>query len=290
MAYYINDKPLFSIILFRRNLEEMNQLIRKDVKDIFSFKFILIWFALIITPIVYNLIRVKEYSLLDPLDFYTLIISTILPLFFPIVVVIIYLVTFSRQISNNFILYTRLRIDIKKYLGAKFITNAIVVFFVMFSSVFIPFIFAFYIEPLLGIIVYEPENSGLSTSELIKNTYQRYTFSQLLEYGSFTYGFLYAVWVGVNSVIYTSLGFFALLLINNRFLALSIPFLLYHLGSFIIAVLNYPMLLLDASIFPFNITQYPIWIVCLPLLFLFLVCMGLYIYTKRNLYRLDSIK
>ncbi|WP_338705507.1 ABC transporter permease [Priestia aryabhattai] len=268
----------------------MFQLLNKEFRNIVTPKFIIVWFLLILAPVIYTLSTVKQYSLLDRLDLYELHLSTILPLLFPLIVVLIYLANFSGETKNNFLSYTRLRIDIKQYLRTKLIANNIIVFIIMFSFVFIPFLFAFYIEPSLGIINFEPENSGLNAAQLLNNSYNRFTFSQLLEYGTFTYGFLYSAWVGLNGIVYATLGFFALLLINNRFLALSIPFLLYHLGSFIIAVVNVPMVLLDASIFPFNISQYPIWTAFIQLLFLCCIIFSLYIYTNKNLYRLDNVK
>ena len=268
----------------------MISLLREEINNNISFKFIIVWFLIIISPIIYNLFRLNQYSLLDSLDFFELTMTTILPLVFPLIVVIVYLVPFSNEITNNYLFYTRLRINVQRYLTIKFAANSIIVFVIMFSFIFIPFLFSFYIEPLFGIVNYEPETSGLSTPELIKNTYERLTFSQLLEYGSFTYGFLYSIWVGLNGVIYATIGFFALLLVKNKFLALSIPFLLYHLGSFIIAVADFPFLLLDASIFPYNTVQYPILIVFIPFLFLLFLCFGLYIYIKKNLYQLDSIR
>lgn len=267
----------------------MTRLLRQELHKIISFKFVFLWSILIISPILYTLLRIKEYSLLDRLDFYELTMSTMLPLLFPLIVVLIYLVSFSNEITNNFIFYTRLRIDIENYLVTKFTINAILVFIIMFSFSFIPFVFAFYIEPLFNFIVYEPENSGLTFSELIRNSYERLTFSQLLEYGSFIYGFSYSVWVGLNGILYSSLGFLSLLLLKNRFLALSIPFLLYHLGSFIIAVLGFPMLLLDASIFPYNTIQFPIWVVFIPFLFILLICIGVYVYIRKSLYTLDNL-
>lgn len=268
----------------------MFQLLGKEFRNIVTLKFIIVWFLLILAPIIYTLLTVKQYSLIDRLDLYELNLSTILPLLFPLIVVLIYLANFSGEITNSFLSYTRLRVDIKQYLKTKLIANNIIVFIIMFSFVFIPFLFAFYIEPSFGMVTFEPENSGLSNTQLLNNSYNRFTFSQFLEYGSFTYGFLYSVWVGLNGVVYATLGFFALLLINNRFLALSIPFLLYHLGSFIIAVIDVPMILLDASIFPFNISQYPIWTAFIQFLFLSCICGALYVYTNKNLYRMDNIK
>lgn len=268
----------------------MINLLRNEISNFTSVKTIFIWLVIIISPIIITLVRLNQYSLIDSLDFFELIMTAFLPLLFPLIVVIIYLVPFSNEITNNFLFYTRLRVSIHRYLAVKIIANSIMVFVILFSFSFIPFLFVFYLEPLFGFVNYEPENTGLSESELIKDTYKRLTFSQLIEYSSFAYGFLYSIWVGVNGVVYATLGFFALLLTKNKFVALSIPFLLYHLGSFIIAVVDFPMFLLDASIFPFNTVQFPISVVFIPFLFLLFCCCGLFIYIYKHIHQLDSIK
>lgn len=249
----------------------MIRLIGIEVYRNLSLKNFLIIVALILGPIFYNLYRVDQYSLINALDFFSFNISVFLPFLFPLLVVLIYAQPFSSELSNNYIMYTRIRIDFKKYIFIKLLSNNILVFIGFFSVVFIIFVYSFFIEPYLGLVHYEPENLNLTVQELLTYDINMFTFTQLIKTSTLMYGLIYSGWVGLNAMLYSSMAMIATLLFRNVFVALSIPFLFYHISSFVVAVLGFPEFLFDASIFPFNIDQQPIKIAFVP----FLIVLGI---------------
>ncbi len=258
----------------------MNILLRQ-FKSLVSIKFIVIWSFLIIGPIIFAVSKSDEYMLFRPVDLFTLILENILPMLFPLIVVCIFLLNFSNEKKDHFLFYTRSRIPIKKYLKNKFWLNNFSVFTVIFLFVFIPFVFCFYIEPSLGLVKYYPIESESDIST--------HTFSQFLSYGSLVYGVVYSLWVALNGVLYAAIAFFLLMTINNSFLALSLPFIFYHIVDFGIAILGFSKFSLTSTIFPFNIVQQPLWTVIVPFFFLALILLCLYIYIRKNFYKLDAL-
>lgn len=244
----------------------MAKLLSIEIYRNFNLKNGIIIAGLILIPIIFNISRIDQFSLVNPLDFFSFNMSVFLPFLFPLLVVLIYAQPFSNELSNNYITYTRVRIDFKKYILIKLVSNSIVVFISFFIVVFIVFLFSYYLEPYLGLVNYEPENVKLTSGSLLDYDINKFTFTQLIKYSTLLYGFTYSGWVALNAVLYSSMAIIATLLFRNTFVALSMPFLFYHIGSFVIAVVGFPMFLLDASIFPFNIVQQPIYIAFIPFL------------------------
>lgn len=266
----------------------MASLIQRNLRYFFIKRNIIILCMGIIAMITYSVINASEYSFLEPLEYYTFIIGAFLPILFPLIIIMICNIQFSSEIKNRFIMYKRFRETNTNYLVSTLVSNLIIVFIVVFSFTFIPFIFAFYIEPFLQIIQYEPENLYNMTLEERQQT--SFTYSQLMQFHPLVFATTYAIWVGVNGGLYSMLGFLFLLVLENRFIALSIPFLLYHLGSFIIAILGIPAFLFDATIFPFNINQHEIWTTFIPFSFILMVCVTLGIYIKKNRFELSNLQ
>ncbi|SEN68709.1 hypothetical protein SAMN05192533_11773 [Mesobacillus persicus] len=238
---------------------------------------LLIWSTIIfLIPAISFLQYTSGYMFFEEIELFQSIISGIIPLLFPVIVIFIFLQTFIQELKNNYITYVRPRIPKKIYLLSKGITNALLTGLVVFMMIFVPFIFAVYIEPKLGIIKYTPSSfleDGSSGST---------TFSQFLPLGELSYGVLYSLWVTINGVVYASISFSLLLLIKSRFIALSAPFLFYHIFNFIAGVLGHARFSPISTVFPFNIEQQPLWTVIIPFLVLILILMILLFCLRRS--------
>ncbi|WP_165842380.1 ABC transporter permease [Paenibacillus xerothermodurans] len=213
----------------------------------------------------------------------------ILPLAFVLLATLVYLGSFSREIKNRFLVYTRLRTPLRKMLRIKFAANFLVTFGVFFVFTFGYFLFSFYIVPLLRLVQFHPEVYMLNEVTVVQDSYTRHTFTQLLQFGSLTYGFFYSCWVGLNAAVYATIGFFMVLIIRNQFLALSIPFLLYILGSFVMAASGLMRFRFPDAVFPYSYMQLPIWTAFAPFLFLLFICIILFLAVNKNLERIDNV-
>lgn len=219
---------------------------------------------------------IQNYELRDWLDLFTLIIEDFMMILFPIVTVLVYPAPFSSEVNHRFLVYTRMRRDINETIRKRWITNfiltALFVFFIMFSI----FLITRYVEPSLGIAHYDLKGYGLSPDTVQEAQYTRYTFTQLLRYGDMFYGFFYSLWVAINGALYASIAFFLVLLIRNRFLALSFPFILYLIGTFAFNSLELDKYSFMHSIFPFYRVQNSIGYAFIP--FLIIVCINLLLF------------
>jgi hypothetical protein len=248
-----------------------------EVKRALTFRSLLIWLSIIvILPAVRFYIINDGYQFYKPIEVFQETVSAFVPLLFPALAIIIYLPSFLQEQKNNFIKYTQPRIPLNTYILSKGIINAFLTGIVIFLLVFFTFIFVVYIEPHLGIIYYTPidENAFIPT----------YTFSSVLAYGDLVYGFTYAIWVSINAVLYSSIAFMLLLILDNPFVALSVPFVFYHVFNFITGVLNVAQFSPLSTIFPFNIEEQPYWTVMVPFCFLLIILIGIcsFVLKKRK--------
>ncbi|ASF38979.1 ABC transporter permease [Halobacillus halophilus] len=256
-------------------------LLSREIKGMLSPLYVFTYIAIILIPILIAFYQANNYILFKPIDFFTLTLEGMIPMVFPLICVSIFLIQLAKEKTNNFLLYTRSRTDLGSYLRMKFFVNATLVFTVVFLMVFVPFFIAFYIDPLFGHINYYPVDN-------IENV-DSPTFSQLLNYGSLVYGLGYAFWVAINGVVYASLSFALLFLLSNNFLAMSLPFVIYHAGNFVLAIMDLEVYSLISTIFPFNISQQPIWTALIPFLCLTALLFILLFIMSFKIKRLDVI-
>ncbi|WP_312475263.1 ABC transporter permease [Neobacillus sp.] len=246
-----------------------------ELKKSITITNLLIWAIIIILIPAISFFHYKNgYMFSNKIELFQSIVSGFIPLLFPVIVIFIFLQKFTQELKNNYITYVQPRIPKKIYLLSKGITNALLTALVTFMMIFIPFIFAVYIEPKLGIIKYVP-------SPFLHGS-RNVTFSQFLSLGQISYGVIYSLWVTINAVVYSTISFSLLLLIKSRFVALSAPFLFYHIFNFIAGVLGVARFSPVSTVFPFNIQQQPLWTVLIPFLVLILILIILLVSLRRS--------
>ncbi|WP_214607641.1 hypothetical protein, partial [Mycobacterium tuberculosis] len=133
-----------------------------EVNSKLTLKLLFLWLVILIGVISFAVYRSQNFTLRYSLDYFTFTISDVIPVIFPIIAVLIYVVSFSEEIRNRFIVYTRLRRGILETLYIKLVANIILSCLFYFTLIFVVFIFAYYIEPQLGIATYDLEGYGLS--------------------------------------------------------------------------------------------------------------------------------
>jgi hypothetical protein len=246
-------------------LPALSTLIIQEIRSVLRSPTTAIASAIIATPAIFGYMTRASYTLVDELDLFSLMLSNLLPLTFPLLVVALYLPRVSDEFSNNFVNVARVRSSVSSYLGVKVATGALVAFVTFSLAVLLAGLLAFWIDPALGLTKFRPEAMGMNQEALMVESLTRYTFSQLLASSPLVYCLVYAAWVGLNAAIYIVLGLLALALIENRFVALAAPFLVYQLANFTLAVLGFEEFGISTSIFPFSINQQPMWHPVVPL-------------------------
>jgi len=267
----------------------MWKLVLYEIKHRITYKFIGIWLIFLVTPLCIANLRKSNYSFRDPLDFYIYSLEGVFQLIFPLVAVLVYVPLFSQEIKNRFLVYTRLRDQVRRTLLIRILANMVLTFSTFFLIIFSLFLFAFYIAPGLGIVTFHPENYMLDSTSVVVDSYFRVTFSQLLKYGPFIYGLTYSIWIACNAVIYSLLSFYSVILTKNRLLALSIPFLVYFIGTLVLGTLKLDRFRPAYTIFPFGYVQSPIWTAFIPLIVLVCIIVFLHLYILKNTDKLESL-
>lgn len=176
-----------------------------------------------------------------------------LVLLFPLVVAIPFALAFSGELSHRYAVYTRTRVPLRGYLAARFGANAVVVFITFVLVGLLPQLFV-----VLGSTTYRPQDYHLSSpSEILNAEIGWTTFSQFRADGTWGLPIAFALWLGINAVLYSSLTMCALVVVSNRALAISLPWMIY-----LVAYVGMAVMRLEAYgpslVFPFGLTQLPL--------------------------------
>lgn len=253
----------------------MKHLISIELKKVLSLKFFIISIILIFLPLAVVLPIINgSYLFFNPVEVHSQIISSsAISLLFPILLVVLYANSYANEKKDNYILYVKPRTHLANYIFAKGFVNAIVTFIVAFLMIFIPFLFVQYMDPLFNIIqyetdFYEPVSVG--------------TFEFLVERSIFLYGLLYSLWVAINGVIYTTVAYLLTIVLKNRFVALSVPFLFWFIMNFITGILGIEQFSPIFSVFPFSISAQALWSIFVPFAVIILAIAALITYIKSK--------
>ncbi|QVY61088.1 ABC transporter permease [Cytobacillus gottheilii] len=249
----------------------MKHLVAVEWKRALTFNRVLLCLAIILIPAAVQFLNVKTgYMFYRAVDVHTEVIGGVVALLFPLFFIILYAGSYASEVKDQFITYIKPRIKLADYLLAKGIVNGVLSFIVAFAMVFISFVFIVYVEPSLGMIVYENGSDGSVG-----------TFEIFLEYGTLSYGLIYSFWVGINAALYSSAAYVLTLLMKNHFVAISLPFLWYFVMNFVTAILAHPEFSPVSTVFPFNIIQQPLWTIFVPFT-IHLMILSILIYYVRN--------
>ncbi|MNW44240.1 ABC-2 family transporter protein [compost metagenome] len=263
--------------------------VRSEIKNKIGFKILTLCLLFIMALIAFGMYRSRSYSLRDQLDLFSLILDGTPAITFPILAVLVYAASFSGEVQNRFLVYTRMRRPLQETLRIKMTANVIISFVFFFMLVFIPFLFVFYIEPHLVNTVFKPDLYGLTPETIDADTYKRRTFTQLLKYGTLIYGFVYALWVGLNGALYAAIAFYLVLTIRNVFLALSLPYIAYIISSFTLSALKLEDFRPNHAVFPFDHPQSPLWTALSSFIFLLIVLIALSVHNKKNIGKIERL-
>ncbi|MFT3860334.1 hypothetical protein [Micropruina sp.] len=219
-----------------------------------------------VAPIVGAMLLADRYALSSPADVFRFVMGfSPINLLLPLIVSLPYATVVSGEISHRYLLYTRTREPIGTGIRHRFGTAALVGFVVGFVVPLLVFVWAFAIEPSLGIVALRPELSGLTTAAQIQAAdLQAFTFSQLLAYGDVAFGLGYSLFTGATGALYSVITVSCLFMMTNRFLATATPWIVHVAVLFVMAVLNLAPVSPNAF-FPFNLSQTSMSLPMIPL-------------------------
>lgn len=165
----------------------------------------------------------------------------------------------SEELASRFISVTRVRESIVGRLGRMLAWNAAAGAVVMFVIPLVTALVAFYVAPALGWVQLDPAIYNLgSPQEILESETSQLVFSQLVVHGHWLYGLIYSAWVGFLGACYATLVLSFMVMLPNRFVGMSVPWIGYIVLSFGLAIFGLSGLA-PTAILPFNLTQVPMW-------------------------------
>jgi len=256
----------------------MRREVRREIRLLLRWPLLAGAAALIVLPSAVTLLFVvRSYVLVDGFDLYGLIQSGVVPLLFPLLAAAVAAVPFSAELRHRYLAATRTRIEVRRYLLAKAVAAAVVTFVVFAVATAAPMLIAFEVAPRAGWVTFDP-TTWVDPPPLTG----RQTFTQAFAVGPWAYALLYSGWVGLNAVLYALVPLLLLTVVRNAVVALTAPFLAYHVSSFVVAVAGLEQFSPASTVFPFNLTQQPLWTVLVPFTVLLLITVGLALRVSRT--------
>ncbi|TCI62849.1 ABC transporter permease [Exiguobacterium sp. SH0S2] len=252
----------------------MKQLIQRELTNIWTVRSLLVYATIIfIVPLVQFMTIREGYQFFEPIEVFEESVSTIPSMLFPVLAILIFLPNILAEHRHHFVTYTRTRVDLSKYLFVKGLVNAVLSGVVLFLMIFVTFLFVLYIEPMFHLVTYTDVTEGV----IVPQT----TLSFLADIHPLLYGFSYAVWIGLNGALYATMAYLFMLTLENVFVAISLPFLMYHILNFVAGVFQSPQFSPLSTLFPFNITAQPVWTMFVPFLIFVSLGVGIYVFRLR---------
>lgn len=211
----------------------------------------------------------KSYQFFLPTEVFEETLSGTIPMLFPILAVLIFLPIFIAEYKDNYLTYVRTRASLKDYLLAVGFVNVMLTGFVFFLMTIVTFVLIRYVEPFFGLVNYTPLSE--KTHDVTN------AFSFLMDIDPLLYAILYAAWIGLNGAVYATLAYLLILSLEQVYLAISLPFVAYHIFNFVAGIMQAPQFSPISTVFPFNITEQPLWTVFVPFTVLIVVNFTLYL-------------
>lgn len=211
----------------------------------------------------------KSYQFFLPTEVFEETLSGAIPMLFPILAVLIFLPIFIAEYKDNYLTYVRTRASLKDYLFAVGFVNVMLTGFVFFLMTIVTFVLIRYVEPFFGLVNYAPLSE--KTHDVTN------AFSFLVDIHPLLYAVLYAAWIGLNGAVYATLAYLLILSLEQVYLAISLPFFAYHIFNFVAGMMQAPQFSPISTVFPFNITEQPLWTVFVPFTVLIVVNFTLYL-------------
>lgn len=247
-------------------------------------------------PVASTLAVADATTFTTAMQLFTTMLSGSLPLLFPVIVACFGCLTLTWRLSHGFVALTAVRTSIRADLARRALANAALVGAIFFSTVVVAAVVAFEVVSRAQLITFRPESmltypEGLpfSPAQVRRSDLSNNTWSFLYAAGWPVYAVIYGAFVALAAAAWSSLCFLLVLVVANRYLALSVPFIVCEVANFLAALAGHPEFSPLSSVFPFNITAQPLWTAFVPVGVVIVATAALATWCWRNVDRLESL-
>lgn len=257
---------------------------------------VLLALLLVFSPLVISAVTANSFTYVTPMDLFENTLGTGVPQVFAVAVACFGCLTLTWRLNHRFVSLTRVREDVRRQLVRRAILNAAAVGAVFFAVVLVVAFVSFEVVPRLELVQFRPESllnraddTPFSAAQIRQHDLSSNAWSFLYAAGWPLYALVYGAYVAVSAALWATVGFVLVLLVPNRYLALSLPFLIIHIVDFVIQVLGAPQFSPLVSVFPYNISAQPLWTSFVPLSAVVLLAAVLAAHCWRRIDHLESL-
>lgn len=175
----------------------------------------------------------------------------------PLVTTVLVAFRTDSELRFGYIAYARARRPIRRYLVTRLLVTSCIVFVLFFAFALLSFVVAYYLVPMFGTPSLNPDDgNGMTAGQRFASSLTRQPFAGLLETSPWVYGMVYAGWLGLTGAVYGALGLASVILVRQRVIALTLPFLVYMGETVVMQLAGRPQLTLMASAFPQGLSHF----------------------------------
>lgn len=187
----------------------------------------------------------------------------------PLLAAMLYVVPFSGQVVDGWILYTCTRRSAQQTLRRHALLSAAIPFAVFAGG-----------TALLGVMSFVVGPFGLDGGR--PSDVHTAMFTQIMGLSTPLYVLVFALWQGLWAAIFSVISYLILLLTRHRALAFSLPLIALWVDNAALDLSDHALFRAVSSIDPFTVTQAPIWVAAVPLLWWLAGVGALYAILRRR--------
>lgn len=171
----------------------------------------------------------------------------------PLLAAMLYVLPFSGQVTDGWLLYTRTRRSPQATLRRHALLSAVIPFTVFAGGTLLLGVASFVLGPF-GVDGGRPADAAAAM------------FTQLMSTSTALYVLVVALWQGMWAAIFSLMSLLVLLLTGRRALAFSLPLIGLWAENAALDTTDNALVRTVSSIDPFTVVQAPIWVAAVPLL------------------------
>lgn len=267
----------------------MASLTRNGFREAFTIRFFATIAIVGLAGGVSGQLRVQNSAFRSNFDVFSTMMSSPLVIVFPLAVVLVSCIPTYHEVGHRFIANVRARVDVQRYVRSKLATAVILAVCSSFVFILFSFALAYWVWPMLGNPGVLPAVYGMTSSQASADALTSTSYSSLLAWGPFVYAIAYSAWVGLGGAVFAGLGVAALLLMENRVLAISLPFLAYLVQTIAMSLMGSPQLGVMYSLFPFGLTQQPLFVSAAPLIIFAVATLAIWVWVMPRLHEAEKL-
>lgn len=247
--------------------KRMKTLLRLELKKI-SIPVLLTALVTVIAMSVLSCTLYRDYGLQYDLEAWE-VGTEIFTLIYPLIVVIPLCWNLYHERKNNFLVYVMPRVELKRYISAKWIAYALGTLCLITVPYIISAMFALYIKPAI---------------EPCINPFH-HVFQVVFIKTPLLYAVAISCWKGVVSLLIMTFGFVLALYCKNVFVIMTGPFIYTVLENFILSILKFERYRLVVCFDPTSISSVAVTSLSFivgPLLLGIVICLAAFLLSRKN--------